>query len=106
MDELPEADMVMANLLVEYIGYECFQKVIQKVTPKYVSCIIQINMEDSWVSDSPYLRVFDGLERVHCQMEERELEKVMFEIEYHKIKTLEHTLPNKKKLVQMNFGYS
>ncbi|MDE5716227.1 MAG: class I SAM-dependent methyltransferase [Lachnospiraceae bacterium] len=106
VDELPEADMVIANLLVEYIGYECFQKVIQKVTPKYVSCIIQINMEDSWVSDSPYLRVFDGLERVHCQMEERELERAMLEIGYQIIKTEECTLPNKKKLVQLDFEYS
>lgn len=39
-DELPEADMVIANLLIEYIGYECFQKVIKRVKPKYVSCII------------------------------------------------------------------
>ena len=54
-DKLPEADMVIANLLIEYIGYECFQKAVKRVNPKYVSCIIQINMEDNWVSDSPYL---------------------------------------------------
>ncbi len=45
--------MVIANLLIEYIGYDCFQKAIVQTSPKYVSCIIQINMEDSWVSDSP-----------------------------------------------------
>lgn len=32
-DKLPEADMVIANLLVEYIGYKCFQNVIQQVRP-------------------------------------------------------------------------
>lgn len=52
-DKLPKADMVIANLLIEYIGYECFQEVIRHVAPKYVSCIIQINIEDNWVSDSP-----------------------------------------------------
>ena len=52
--------MVIANLLIEYIGYDCFQKAIVQTSPKYVSCIIQINMEDSWVSDSPYLHAFDG----------------------------------------------
>ncbi len=102
-DKLPEADMVIANLLIEYIGYECFQKAIQQVNPKYVSCIIQINVEDNWVSDSPYLHVFDGLEQVHHQMEEHALEKAMLEIDYHLIKTLEHMLPNGKKLVQMDF---
>ncbi len=102
-DKLPKADMVIANLLIEYIGYECFQKAIRYVDPKYVSCIIQINIEDTWVSDSPYLHVFDGLERVHYQMEEQELEKVMLEINYHIIRTLEHMLPNGKKLVQIDF---
>lgn len=52
-DKLPKVDMVIANLLIEYIGYDCFQKAIVQTSPKYVSCIIQINMEDSWVSDSP-----------------------------------------------------
>ena len=103
-DQLPKAEMVIANLLIEYIGYECFQKAIQHVRPKYVSCMIQINMEDHWVSDSPYLHVFDGLEQVHHQMEEHALENAMLEIDYHAIKTLEHLLPNGKKLVQMDFG--
>ncbi len=96
--------MIIANLLIEYIGYECFQKVIQHVKPKYVSCIIQINIEDNWVSDSPYLHVFDGLEQVHCQMEEQTLEEAMDKIGYHIIKTLERMLPNGKKLVQMDFS--
>lgn len=106
MDEihqLPKADLVIANLLIEYIGYECFQNTIQHVNPKYVSCIIQINMEDNWVSDSPYLHVFDGLEQVHHQMEEQALEQTMLEIDYHKIKTLDRLLPNEKKLVQIDF---
>lgn len=103
-NKLPKADMVIANLLIEYIGYECFQKAIQHVNPKFVSCIIQINIEDHWVSDSPYLHVFDGLEQVHHQMEEQALEEAMIEIGYHAIRTLEHMLPNGKKLVQMDFN--
>lgn len=102
-DQLPTADLVIANLLIEYIGYECFQKVIQQVKPKYVSCIIQINVEENWVSDSPYLHVFDRLDEVHHQMEEQLLEKKMNEIEYRKIKTYEYPLPNGKKLVQMDY---
>ena len=102
-DKLPKADMVIANLLIEYIGYECFQKAIKQVDPKYVSCIIQINIENNWVSDSPYLHVFDDLEQIHHQMEEHVLENTMYEIGYHPIKTLEYLLPNEKKLVQIDF---
>lgn len=102
-DKLPKADMVIANLLIEYIGYECFQKAIKQVDPKYISCIIQINIENNWVSDSPYLHVFDDLEQIHHQMEEHVLENTMYEIGYHPIKTLEYLLPNEKKLVQIDF---
>lgn len=95
-DKLPKVDMVIANLLIEYIGYESFRNAIGQVSPKYVSCIIQINIEDSWVSESPYLHVFDGLEQVHHQIEESALKKTMSEIGYHEIKTLEYILPNGK----------
>lgn len=102
-DKLPEAELLIANLLIEYIGYDCFQEVILHVNPNYVSGIIQINMNDSWVSDSPYLHTFDGLEKVHAQIEEEPLEILMKKIGYNKIKTSEYLLPNGKKLVQMDF---
>lgn len=102
-DKLPKTDMVIANLLIEYIGYSCFQKVIRQADPRYVSCIIQINIADDWVSDSPYLHVFDGLEKVHHKMEERTLEKIMLEMNYHVVRTIEHMLPNGKKLIRLDF---
>lgn len=102
-EHLPDADMVIANLLVEYIGYGCFQKAVKRVHPNYVSCIIQVNLDENWVSDSPYLHVFDKLEKVHCQMEESALEKAMLAIDYHVISTFKHPLPNGKKLVQIDF---
>ena len=60
-------------------------------------------MTDNWVSDSPYLHVFDRLEQVHHQIEETTLEKAMLIIGYHIIKTLEHMLPNGKKFIQIDF---
>ena len=57
-DQLPEAQLLIANLLIEYIGYDVFRKVVCKVNPEYVSCVIQLNTDDKpWVSDSPYLHV-------------------------------------------------
>lgn len=102
-DRLPTAELVIANLLIEYIGYVCFQKTIRQAEPAFVSCIMQINVEEQWVSDSPYTHIFDVLEPVHHQIEETALEEAMMEIGYHTIKRLEHPLPNGKKLVQMDF---
>lgn len=101
--ELPHADLVIANLLIEYIGYDCFQRVVCKVKPTYVSCIIQINTDDGFVSKSPYLHVFDKLEQVHHQMEEHELTAALKQIGYHVIGKTEQALPNGKKLVQLDF---
>lgn len=102
-NKLPNAEMIIANLLIEYIGYECFQKVVQKVNPKYVSCIIQINTDNTWVSNSPYINVFDNLEQVHCQIEQNKLKKTMLEISYSTIKNSKYILPNGKKLIQIDF---
>ena len=104
-EKLPEADLLIANLLIEYIGYEAFQKTVSKVQPKYCSCVIQINTDTKqWVSDSPYLHAFDRLDEVHHQMEEDALEKAMKEIGYSLIYRSIETLPNAKALVRMDFG--
>lgn len=103
VNKLPKAEMIIANLLIEYIGYDCFLKAVKQVQPKYVSCIIQINIDTEWVSDSPYLHVFDKLEQVHHQMNQEILEKTMAKINYRTINVLEHLLPNGKKLVQIDF---
>ncbi|MDE7431720.1 MAG: methyltransferase type 11 [Lachnospiraceae bacterium] len=102
-NKLPKAELLVANLLIEYIGYDCFQKTVEQVQPKYVSCIIQINVNDSWVSDSPYIHVFDDLDKVHHQMEENSLVQTLKDIGYKRIAQIENPLPNGKKLVQLDF---
>lgn len=101
--QLPESQLLIANLLVEYIGYDCFQKVVQLVEPEYVSCIIQINTGNSFVSDSPYLHAFDCLDEVHHQMEENELIACMKNVGYTVQKMEERELPNGKKFVRIDF---
>ncbi|MBQ9119199.1 MAG: class I SAM-dependent methyltransferase [Lachnospiraceae bacterium] len=102
--QLPPAELLVANLLIEYIGYEAFQRVVRLVKPQYVSCIIQINTGDSFVSDSPYLHAFDGLDAVHHQMEEQRLTVAMREIDYSVQKAEERLLPNGKKFVRLDFA--
>lgn len=102
-NKLPKAELLIANLLIEYIGYDCFQKTVEQVQPKYVSCIIQINVDDSWVSDSPYIHAFDDLDKVHHQMEENSLVQTLIDIGYKRIAQVENPLPNGKKLVQLDF---
>ena len=65
---IPQAELMIANLLIEYIGYENFQRTIKHVQPKFVSCVIQVNTDEVFVSDSPYSHAFDSLDKVHHQI--------------------------------------
>ncbi len=103
-ERLPQAELLIANLLIEYIGYEAFRKAVLQALPEYVSCVIQINMdENSWVSDSPYLHAFDGLDAIHHQVEEKALTAAMEEIGYVEILREAERLPNGKALVRVDF---
>lgn len=103
-DQLPEAQLLIANLLIEYIGYDVFQRVIRKVNPEYVSCVIQINTDDKqWVSDSPYLHAFDRLDEVHHQMDENSLSARMLEIGYIDLLQTRISLPNGKALIRIDY---
>lgn len=103
-DKLPEAQLLIANLLIEYIGYKAFQKAVLKTAAEYVSCVIQINTDEKqWVSDSPYLHAFDRLDEVHNQMDEKALTDAMNEIGYSKIMQTSEALPNGKALVRLDY---
>lgn len=100
---LPQAELVIADLFIEYVGYDCVAKAIAQINPKVVSAVIQINTDDSFVSDSPYLHVFDGLESVHHQMEESALSQTMSGVGYSLAEKEEYPLPNGKKLVRLDY---
>ena len=102
--KLPRADLVIANLLIEYIGYAAFTAAVKQAGAGVASCVIQINPEEeTWVSDSPYLHVFDRLDEIHHQMNEDGLAAAMREAGYRQGLREEAGLPNGKKLVRLDF---
>lgn len=103
---LPKAELVIADLFIEYVGYDVFKNAVMITEAKFVSCIIQINIDEKeWVSDSPYLHAFDDLDTVHNQMDEDTLTKAMNSIGYRLIKNDEHLLPNGKKLLMLDYTH-
>ena len=103
-NQLPQADLLIADLFVEYVGYEAFQIAVRQVRPTYVSCVIQINEADGFVSDSPYLHAFDRLQEVHHQMEGEKLTESLKTIGYGLINVKEHPMPNGKKLIRLDYS--
>ena len=103
-EKLPEAQFVVANLLIEYTGYQAFQRAVLRTGAEYVSCLIQINTDaEKWVSDSPYLHKFDRLDEVHHQMEEKELENAMAKTGYSLILKKTEPLPDGKAMTRLDF---
>lgn len=103
ISKLPSADLIIANLLIEYIGYDCFKRAVGKVKPKYVSCGIQVDTNNGFVSDSPYIHCFDGLIGVHSTVEKNVLIGEMLEIEYTLLSAEDKALPGGKRLIQIDF---
>lgn len=100
---LPKAELVIANLLIEYIGYENFQNAVSKAEASYVSCVIQVNTDSGFVSESPYIRAFDRLDEVHSDIDETELARAMEEIGFKPVLREENPLPNGKALLRLDF---
>lgn len=70
---LPEADLVVADLLIEYIGYDCFCRVLSQVKP------------------------------MHRQITEEGLIKSMEAVVYKNAVREMCALPNGKQLVRLDF---
>ena len=103
-DKLPHSEFLIANLLIEYIGYDAFINAINIIKPEYISCVIQINTdEEMWVSDSPYIHAFDGLDEIHHQMETDILNDKLNSIGFKLILQDMIELPNGKALVRLDY---
>lgn len=101
--EIPMADLVICNLVAEYIGYEALLGAACKANAKYVSVVIQVNKQQGFVSDSPYLKAFERLDEVHCLMEEDVLVSKMKDEKFELIYKKTEDLPNGKILVRLDF---
>ena len=103
-EKLPQSQLLVANLLIEYIGYDAFVRAVNIINPEYISCVIQINNdEEMWVSDSPYIHAFDGLDEIHHQMESDVLNEKMNSIGFKLILQDMTELPNSKALVRQDY---
>jgi hypothetical protein len=101
-DKLPEIELIIANLFIEYIGLENFQKVIEKMSPSVVSCILQIS-EKGLVSSSPYVKAFESLSEIYEDISSDELTKTMSEVGYKGCFSTANQLPNGKTFVRLDF---
>lgn len=98
-----ESDLIIANLVIEYIGISAFCKHVKDVQPKYVSCVLQHSSENQLVSHSKYASVFDGLADTTFETSNADLILNMKSIGYRTIFTEIIKLPNHKHFERLDF---
>lgn len=100
---LPRAELVVANLFVEYVGCGAFARAVERMGAKYVSCGIQLDAGGGFVSDSPYMRIFDGLSEIHVSVDEQSLCDCLRGAGYELKLCAPEELPNGKALLRLDF---
>lgn len=97
-------DMIIANLVIEYIGMSAFVEHVKDVCPKYVSCVLQHSSKSKLVSRSKYASAFDGLSGTTYDTPSNELIQSMELVGYKKIYSEIIELPNHKHFERLDFS--
>lgn len=104
---LNQVDLVIADLLIEYVGINNFITQINKSNPKYISVVIQKEVSDiNFVSESPYFDKLDFIGEFAVNINEDELIKSLEKENYSGCLIKEYVLPDSKKFLRLDFKKS
>lgn len=103
---LPFTNLLICNLIIEYIGEEKFVSIIEKnkANIDIVSCVIQKSNNNSFVSNSDFTSHFEPIMAIHHDVNEDRLKKLFFDINFKCTVYREYGLPNGKKFIRMDFS--
>lgn len=101
----PKTDLIVCNLIIEYIGEEQFVAIIErnKENIKLISCVIQDNEKNSFVSDSEYSSHFTPITSINHDINDNKLKNLFSKIGFNCIKTKNYNLPNNKSFIRLDF---
>ncbi|KAA9001178.1 class I SAM-dependent methyltransferase [Affinibrenneria salicis] len=101
--QIPAVDLIVANLLIEYIGLDVFCAKVRDHSAKFVSCVIQKNNGDSFVSTSPYQDSFGEISQLHHDINDEKLIAAMQDIGFSLVASETTVLPNLKQFATLDF---
>ncbi len=100
---LPYAELVFADLLIEYIGIPAFTAQIGACKPRLLCCTIQQNLAHSFVSPSPYADALADVGLLHADVEEDALTNSLGALGYRLLYRNEVPLVNGKQFVRLDY---
>ena len=103
---LPQAELVIANMFLEYVELRCFAQKLAGCLPMYLSCTYQQESAESssFVSTSPYTGAFTEISELHRTVEADGVIQEMSRIGMVLEKSKEYPLPNGKRFVRLDFA--
>jgi hypothetical protein len=104
---LPYTDLLICNLIIEYIGEKEFISIIDKnkINIDVVSCVIQKNNDNSFISNSELNSHFEPILFIHHDIDENKLKHLFSTIKFSCIKDKKYILPNGKEFIRMDFRH-
>lgn len=102
---LPACDVMICNLIVEYIGVPRFARIARANRGRagVISCVIQRSHGASFVSASPAAGKLECLAALHRDIGEVELAEAMGRAGFAMVFRKCYPLPNAKEFVRMDF---
>jgi hypothetical protein len=102
---IERVDLLIANLIIEYVGVDEFVAFATLNARSFgvLSCVIQRNDTEGFVSSTDYSSSFDGLASVASDVEPETLASKMADAGFAALDSCEYPLPNGKALVRLDF---
>jgi hypothetical protein len=103
--KLPESDLLICNLIIEYLGEENFISLISrnKSRIKRISCVIQENNSNNFVSVSGLTSKLSDLLTIHFIINKFKLKELFEEVGFSLTKECSYDLPNGKNFIRLDF---
>lgn len=102
---LERADLLIANLLIEYVGADEFVAFVDANAPAIgvLSCVTQQNRGVGIVSSTDHSSAFTALETIASEIDPDSLASAMSAIRFPLTNRVEYPLPNGKALIRQDF---
>ena len=98
-------NIVISNLVVEYIGKYNFARIIKRCNPNYVSIVLQMTFDiDKAISDSPYKNILYNISAIRTEIFPQDLTKILDIIGYQLVFSKTYDIDAFKSFIRMDFS--
>jgi SAM-dependent methyltransferase len=97
---IPKCDLLICNLIIEYVGTNSFARLLKRSEFGIASCVIQKNCGNSFVTPTAVANKLSCLKDFHHDINEEDLEK---ELGLKVVFRYNYPLPNNKEFARMDF---